>query len=1628
MNKEEQLLLKKNSFLEKDLAAKNRELEIEASLERVREKAMAMRASEELNGLIGTVFIELTKLDLVLTRCVIMIYDTFRNGFHWWMANSETPSAPMNYFVKDTNLPFFNAYLKGWRERTMKWTFELEGENKIRVDDFLFSKTELSLLPDFVISGMRAPEKVFLNASFNNFGNLTLASLKPLPDEHFEIMLRFAKVFDLTYTRFNDLQKAEAQAREAQIELGLERVRARAMAMYSSAELKEVVKTLFEELKHLDVNLQACLIATFDAVTSDQRSWIIHSKTNEPYSFLIPYNEQPFYQEMLKAWKEKNVNWSYMLEGEAKTEWENFLFTDTEFKLLPGEVKEEMLKPEKVFFAASYYPYGAIQASSPELLSKASIDILQRFSKVFDSCYTRFLDLQKAEAQAREAQIQLALERVRAKTMAMQKSGELNDVAALLFQQVKELGVKTWTTGFNVWSDDNNFYTDYVTTPLGNVVKSYTIDTTKFSVFTDISEAKKRGEKFWVQYLEGGLLKETYKQLMSFENEEQYEKILQEGFQFPSHQYDHFVFGAKVSLMFITYEAAPEAHDIFIRLGNVFEQAYIRFLDLQKAEAQAREAKIEAALEKVRSRSLAMHHSDELEQVVACLFDRLVELGLSFDGALILLFDKEKRNIQLWIATVQLPKPVKIELPFDEEIANNTIIKDLWNAVEKGEHIFNRSYSGETKNEYFRYVIKYNESKIPDPVKQIELKSENWTAYFVAEKNSIIGFDSWSGPITSITDEDFQVLLRFARVFEQAYTRFLDLQKAEAQAREAEIQLALERIRARTMAMYKSEELAETAGLLFQQIQSLGLPLISCGYNIWEEKDKVCDAYMSDAAGFIHPPFKIVLTQSPVFIHFYDSRQKKEKFYTEQLNGDVLASHYKYMLTLPRFASIADNFLKAGFRLPEFQVNNVANFSHGNLIFITSKEVPEAKDIFMRFASVFDQSYTRFLDLQKAEAQAREAQIEAALERVRSRTMAMHQTSELQEVIHRVHQELLNLQLSIDGGSFVVINKDIENELKCWGSGGTADTSEEVVVPDFNMPFCTNLIKGIKIGPGFFTEEFSQREKKKYFTKLFDHVPWSNLSGEQKQETLASPGGYTRSVAVSKYTSIFIINHQGRKFTEAENDILRRFAKVFEQTYTRFLDLQKAEKQARESQVETALEKVRSRTLAMQKSDELADTSAVLFKQLIHLGIAPNRLYIGIIHDNSGEIEFWITDEDGSKVSSKFTGNALNNPSIKKMYDGWAEQKKCLIIDMHGKELREYFHYLGDELRVPFKGGLSQKRRIQYLTYFSKGFIGMASPDEQPNETVNLLERFAYVFNLTFTRFNDLQIAEAHALQAEQDLIEIKAARKRAEDALTELRQTQKQLIQSEKMASLGELTAGVAHEIQNPLNFVNNFSEVSNELVDEMNEELDKGEIQEAKLIAADIKQNLEKINYHGKRADAIVKGMLQHSRQSSGKKEPTDINKLADEYLRLSYHGLRAKDKSFNATIETDFDNSIGKINIIPQDIGRVLLNLFNNAFYAVNEQKNKNLISYEPKVFARTQKCDGKIEITVRDNGNGIPQKILDKIFQPFFTTKPTGQGTGLGLSLSYDIIKVHGGEIKVESKDGEGSEFIIQFPVL
>ncbi|HEY2722308.1 MAG TPA: ATP-binding protein [Chitinophagaceae bacterium] len=397
-----------------------------------------------------------------------------------------------------------------------------------------------------------------------------------------------------------------------------------------------------------------------------------------------------------------------------------------------------------------------------------------------------------------------------------------------------------------------------------------------------------------------------------------------------------------------------------------------------------------------------------------------------------------------------------------------------------------------------------------------------------------------------------------------------------------------------------------------------------------------------------------------------------------------------------------------------------------------------------------------------------------------------------------------------------------------------------------------------------------------------------------------------------------------------------------------------------------------------------------------------NVFGIGIYNDDLKRIEFASTYEEGEALPFYFNSISDKNRFASICFTSGKE----IIMGNLDKEHKAYIQ----EVPTPHEG--SQPVSIIFLPLTIKekklGVITVQSFQENAYSDYHLymLRNIA-----TYTAIA-LYNAESY-----EELIH----------TVGSLKSTQAQLIHAEKMASLGELTAGIAHEIQNPLNFVNNFSEVNRELIEEIKIEIQKNGLGNKEIeidLLNNIDQNLEKISFHGKRADGIVKGMLQHSRASTGQKEATDMNVLCDEYLRLAYHGLRAKDKSFNTKFEVDLDPSLEKINVAPQDIGRVILNLINNAFYSVTEKRATAGEHYEPFVTISTKKLNGGVQIRVKDNGNGIPQKVLDKIFQPFFTTKPTGQGTGLGLSLSYDIIKAHGGNLKVETRENEGSEFIIE----
>ncbi|RYY69406.1 MAG: hypothetical protein EOO13_09615 [Chitinophagaceae bacterium] len=851
----------------------------------------------------------------------------------------------------------------------------------------------------------------------------------------------------------------------------------------------------------------------------------------------------------------------------------------------------------------------------------------------------------------------------------------------------------------------------------------------------------------------------------------------------------------------------------------------------------------------------------------------------------------------------------------------------------------------------------------------------------------------------------------------------------EYKNRELEIEAALERIRAVAMGMSSTNDLIEIAKVQFTELMQLGFEDVrnSLIGIFHDSKDYFTDYDYSDICGgnitdipingnvIIEGAVKRMKSATDVFTEFVVEGQDMAEWKAfRQKNGEYDDPRIKDAAVLYYYF---------------YSVNN------GIVGISTFKRISSAQlDILRKFRNVFDLAYKRYLDISKADAQAREAQVELSLERIRAKVTAMKVSNDLLDIVVTMRTEFV--ALGHEAQYFWHMRWQETMYDKAMTSGDGTRIGNVMTLPRHmhgNIPVIANW-------------ENSHKPTLVYAMDVetaIDYVIQMINLGNFEQVDHNAPtlddmrhiGGLTFVMARTTHGEIGF-SLPGRVPNPPADAIatLVRFAAVFDLAYRRFEDLKSSEKQIREAQIELALERVRARTMAMQHSNELADASFVLDTQVRLLGIQTWGCAFNIYGDN--ESTEWFSSEAGMLPPYK----TPREDFFLRAYEAGKKGQQVYVEEFAGEDCKAHYDYLltipimGDALRGMLAAGRSfPERQIDHATFFKYGHLLFITPEYVP-DAHDIFIRFAKVFEQTYTRFLDLQKAEAQAVRAEQDLIQIKDARKKAEDTLVELQATQKQLIQSEKMASLGELTAGIAHEIQNPLNFVNNFSEVSNELVEEMNTELDKGDIEEAKAIAGDIKTNLEKINQHGKRADAIVKGMLQHSRKSEGQKEPTDIIALCDEYLRLSWHGLRAKNKSFNATLKTDFDESIGKINIIPQDMGRVVMNLLTNAFYAVNERKsttdNRPLTTdaiYEPAVSIRTKKINNGVEIIVSDNGNGIPQNIIDKIFQPFFTTKPTGQGTGLGLSLAYDIVKAHVGTLQVFSREKEGTDFIITLPV-
>jgi signal transduction histidine kinase len=1591
-----------------ELEEKNRELEIEAALERVRAVAMGMKKPEDMLAVCCVISDQLQQFGIANIRNVQIVIIDENIGqylcYQYFAPYNKTAVEKSEYLKSPVEHEMVKRMLAS---RDGHFIGSVKGKEFTKFRKH--RKTEKHF-PDPLLDKAKEIGHIFLSIGE---GGLGLSLYGAWDESVLNLFKRFHQVFMLAYQRFRDIQKAEAQVREAQIEAALEKVRSRSLAMHKSEELQEVVSVVFNKLMELGFNLErgAAIINIFNEGEKDHLQWIADPTQAYAKCIKMMHHENALLQDVWTARQEGVEFYSRPYNKEEKNSFFKHAFSNTDYRLIPDELKEILLASDHYSFSISFQKHSGIGIADAtgRLFNDEEKSILIRFAKVFEQAYIRFLDLQKAEAQAREAQIEAALEKVRSRAMAMQKSVELLQVIKTLSEQLRHLGLRAEAVSFLTDGDERG-YNMWLSSPGEAFLSKIFVPRIQDRTTLLFQEAKETGKRYY-SYVLSKEEKDIYFQnffdntvLKDYPDNGKEQVYAAPGMTTTNVLLDTIVLSVS---NFDTLPFSDQENEIINRIGFVFQQTYTRFLDLQKAEAQAREAKIEAALERVRAQAMAMHQSEDLGETITVYYeqlDGLIDSTIVRCGAGLL--NKENTIAEMSSAS-KSPEGETFHVKGTIDMRGHPLLDNTyehWLNQKEYHHVLR----GNAIKEYYQYIT--NQVAVPENKGNDELyfyfpMFTEGSFYVVTSK--------------AVPEDELQIFRRFSSVLSLTYRRFNDLQKAEAQAREAQIEVALERVRSKTLAMHNSQDVGEAIGTLFDELLKLGVDKsIRCGVGIMTDSDFMeVWAVTSISTGNVDLiKGKLNMTIHPLLVGVKNAWKNKEQTFSYELIGQDLIEYYRALNDSHEYPIHVD--LET---LPKKIIHNSYYFPEGILFSFTSDQIPEAAtQVFLRFAGVFGHTYRRFLDLQKAEAQAREAKIEAALERVRSRTMGMQSSEELPDVANLLFLEVQGLGIPAWSCGYNILSDD-------GGSSTCIMSSEGIMQKPFTLPLTGEASflewhSFIQSEETFITQELGGRAIAEHydFMKSLPHL--ASVFKELEEAGLSLPTYQINHLC--KFAQGFLLFITYEKVPESY-DIFKRFTKVFEQTYTRFLDLKKAEAQATEATRQASLDRVRGEIASMRTADDLQRITPLVWRELVTLGVPFFRCGVFIINENDQCIHAYLSTPEGKSLavlrlpydSNDTNRNAVEHWREQKVYtDHWDRQQ----FQSWAKAMMEQQQIEGEQ---QYQAGEAppESLSLQFIP-FKQGMLYVGSSEPLAEDHINLVKSLADAFSVAYARYEDFK--------------QLEDAKNRVEATLTELRATQTQLIQAEKMASLGELTAGIAHEIQNPLNFVNNFSEVNKELLAELNEELKKNNLDEVRAIARDVIENEEKIVHHGKRADAIVKGMLQHSRASSGTKELTDLDALADEYLRLAYHGLRAKDKTFNAKFETHFDESIGKIEVVPQDIGRVILNLITNAFYAVTEKKKsidqsglKNLTgleAYEPTVSISTRKSDGTVLISVKDNGNGIPDSIKGKIFQPFFTTKPTGQGTGLGLSLSYDIVKAHGGELRVETREGEGTRFIIQLP--
>jgi len=1147
------------------LENKNRELEIETALEKVRSVAMGMQQPADMLDVCKAISLQLQSLGVkeirnVQTAIFYKDRDTYMN-YEYYAKHKKTFITETTYTNNKLHHEFAIKMMKGKGEcfvthiKDLNEWLAYQKSTNVFIDNFLETASSLSYY--WFSLGPVA---------------LGISTYIPLSQEELDLFNRFLTVFELAYRRFLDIVKAEAQAREARIETSLERIRATAMSMQKIDELLEVVEIINKELHALGIpEIRNTSINIFN---NDKEKFLNYeySEYNGKTVYEVDYNSHPSNLQFVNRMREHAEDFMITeFTGNDLDEWKLWMKNQ-------GQKLDSALEQAHNLY---YYDYsiglGSIGISTFNPINKGHLEVLNRIRNVFNLAYRRYADIALAEVQAREAQIETSLERVRAMAMAMHTSEDLSSTVEIFFKQLKVLGIIPIRCGVGQ-IDGTTCTTNLTTTTSSQLGDSFEV----------IGKVKQTGHPVLDGIFENWKLQKEYHPVLEGDDIKAYYGIMNRQINYPEFKEDvtqygnMFYFKQGFVFAWTEKELSEEELKIFRRFASVLSLTYRRYLDLKETEAQAREAQIETALERVRSRTMAMHQSTELSDAGNMVFQQIRQLGVQAVSSWFWFIDTESDTIEIWTT-------------HEDKLAESVKVKalDLWTFKKEIE-------AWKNHEPYLKLGLpKMEAKKALRKIFGVTINTKNDAAYLhllqIRHKYGFLGIGTWD----ESTEEEISICSRFTKVFEQTYTRFLDLKKAEAQAREAQIEAGLERARAQSMMMQHSKELDKTCQIFHKQLHLLGIEsefsylwlpdeekMEHLFWATWLEEQQGSAKYKSKRV--IYPLDK----SEPAIAECYVAWESGRPVHVNPVPTADVEAYFK------DWAELFENVEK--FK-PKYYQDGLyyvdAYMKYGCFGIMTRNKLSDDEEqILHRFSKEFERTYTRFLDLQKAEAQAREAQIEAALERVRARTMAMQHSDELSETAYVLFQQFDLLGVTPEQLTIGIVDEK-EQAINFWETRG-GKLMDEMLKSPVNEPVVIHKVYSAwKERKKSLVIDLSASEIEEY-NSFFKNIPGLEEEYEFKSNQIQN-----RRVIYSAFFSKGLLALSvPEPIPEESIPILQRFAKVFEQTYTRFLDLQKAEAQAREARIELALERIRAQVTAMRESSELLDIVVMMQAEFTKLG------------------------------------------------------------------------------------------------------------------------------------------------------------------------------------------------------------------------------------------------------------------------------------------------------------------------------------------------------------------------------------------------------------------------------------------